>query len=84
MYLFSLWSNFTVRMPLDLHRQMVRQGVAYREPQFHPQRTVDAMRMLSAITDNTTRASVSHNLYRVSATDNNHHCTSCYTLGILV
>jgi len=50
---------------LDLHRQMTRRGVPYREPQSHPQKTVQAMRLLSAISDHDTRVGVSRNLYQV-------------------
>lgn len=49
----------------DLHRQLVRRGVPYRAPHHHPQKTVNAMRMLSAISDHSTRVSVSHRLYQV-------------------
>lgn len=44
---------------------MLRKGVLYREPVSHPQKSVTAMRLLSAITDNGIRAGVSHNLYKV-------------------
>lgn len=50
---------------VDLHRQMLRRGIPYREPVSHPQKSVTAMRLLSAITDNAIRAGVSHNLYKV-------------------
>ena len=57
-----------VSLSADLHRQMHRLGVAYHEPVNHPQKTVDAMRLLAAITDNSLRASVSHALYKVRCT----------------
>lgn len=50
----------------DLHRQMARYGVSYKEPLIHPQKTVTAMRLLSAIQDDTVRVSISHALYQVS------------------
>ena len=48
-----------------MHRQMHRLGVPHNEPVNHPQMTVNAMRLLAAITDNSLRASVSHALYKV-------------------
>ena len=52
----------------DLHRQMSRHSVPYRDPALNPQRTVYAMRMLAGIHDDRTRISLSHALYRVSIT----------------
>ena len=49
----------------DLHRQMHRLAVPYNEPVNHPQKTVNAMRLLAAIPDNSLRVSVSHALYKV-------------------
>lgn len=54
-----------VMIIIDLQRQMLRYGVPYREPLAHPQKTVTAMRLLSAITNQATRVKVSHNLYQV-------------------
>lgn len=50
---------------LDLRQQMLRRSVPYKEPVFHPQKTVAAMRLLCAISDHATRVGVSHNLYKV-------------------
>ena len=55
--------NITV---IDLQRQMIRRGTPYKEPFYNPQKTVTAMRLLSAIPDNKTRALVSHSLYKVA------------------
>jgi hypothetical protein len=55
---------------LDLHRQAARRGVMFKDPVSHPQKTVSAMRLLSAISDHTTRVKVTHNLYRVSVVCN--------------
>ena len=49
----------------DLHRQLQRLSVPYSEPVNHPQKTVNAMRMLAAISNDSTRELVSHALYKV-------------------
>ena len=57
--------SLSLSLSLDMHRQMHRLGVPHNEPVNHPQKTVNAMRLLAAITDNSLRASVSHALYKV-------------------
>ena len=44
---------------------MHRLGIPYNEPINHPQKTVNAMRLLAAIADNSLRVLVSHALYKV-------------------
>ena len=48
-----------------MYRQRQRLQVPYNEPVNHKQKTVDAMRMLAAITDDSLRELVSHALYKV-------------------
>ena len=72
---------------LDLQRQLIRRGMPYKEPLNNPQKTVTAMRLLSAITDNQIRALVSHNLYKVVKCSINSvmlNCTVHIGPGILV
>lgn len=52
---------------------MHRLGVPYNEPISHPQKTVNAMRLLAAITDNSLRVLVSHALYKVECSQ----CVHC-------
>jgi hypothetical protein len=59
--------------PPDLHRQMHRLGVPYNEPIGHPQRTVNAMRLLAAIADDSLRVLVSHALYKVEHSPSVHY-----------
>ena len=61
----SLSLSLSLSLSIDMHRQMHRLGVPHNEPVNHPQKTVNAMRLLAAITDNSLRASVSHALYKV-------------------
>lgn len=54
----------------DLHRQMSRRAVPYREPVSHPQKTVYAMRILAGIDSHKLRVSASHALFKAYWVEN--------------